>query len=643
VSKVALWAVLVLALSVPLGSAAVAETSSHPLQPLDRTNPRATLKSFLDSGDELTEFVAREYFPTPTLQEFSQMLAQSQLPVSCLDLRDIPSAARKKTGGAATLALYDTLNRIELPSWEEIPGAREVDPNAENPIDYWVIPNTEIILVRVPDDLGPDEFLFSDETVSRADEFYQQVRDLPLTRPVVIPNFGRLMMEGGGWPIRLSWIEVMPAWLRAPLLGQSIWKWIALLGLLGLFSIPLRMIHRFSRSVHEEYRLKRALARLALPVYFVAVTPILAVLALVQINMFGAVASTIQIIAVAVTFFFGAWLSWRAAPVIAEAMISAPGIKSESIDAYVLRLTMRLLGLAGALVLLVMGAERIGVPAYGIIAGLGVGGLAIALAAQPTVENLIGTLSLFADRPVRVGDRCQYGDRDGFVESIGIRSTRIRGFDRKVTTIPNRELSNMALVNFSERDRRLIRTTIGIRYETTPDQLRFLLAKLREMLLAHPQIHPEIAQVRLIGFGESSLNVEIFTYAMTRDRTEFYAILEDVCLRIMDIVEESGTSFAFPSRTLYFNRDGGLNDDRAEQARTEVRKWRSKGELPFPFFSDSQVDQFKDSLDYPPQGSTGATRKMALEEELEESQEPSDDVQTDEGVSGQEKGTDSVT
>ena len=118
-------------------------------------------------------------------------------------------------------------------------------------------------------------------------------------------------------------------------------------------------------------------------------------------------------------------------------------------------------------------------PVYGIAAGLGVGGLAVALAAQPTIENLLGGMSLFADKPVRVGDVCKYGDAVGTIEAIGIRSARIRGEDRTLTTIPNAALAKMPIVNLSQRDRMLIQTVIGLRYETTPEQLRYVLVKLR--------------------------------------------------------------------------------------------------------------------------------------------------------------------
>ena len=257
--------------------------------------------------------------------------------------------------------------------------------------------------------------------------------------------------------------------------------------------------------------------------------------------------------------------------------------------------------------LLAVGADRLGVPVYGIVAGLGVGGLAIALAAQPTIENLLGGLSLFADKPVRVGDVCKYGDAVGTVEAIGIRSARIRGVDRTLTTIPNAALAKMPIVNLTRRDQMLIQTVIGLRYETNPEQLRYVLVKLREMLLGHPRVDPDPARARFIGFGASSLDIEVFAYVMTRDWAEFLGIREDILLRVMDIVEQGGAAFAFPSQTLYLGRDRGPDDGKAQQAEARVRAWRDEGSLPFPNFSPEQAGRIRGSIVFPPPGSTAAS------------------------------------
>jgi MscS family membrane protein len=249
-----------------------------------------------------------------------------------------------------------------------------------------------------------------------------------------------------------------------------------------------------------------------------------------------------------------------------------------------------------------------GVNVTAAVAGLGVGGLAVALAAQKTIENLFGGATLFADQPVRVGDFCRFGDQVGTIEEIGLRSTRIRTLDRTVVTIPNAEFSNLHLENFAKRDRIRIYTMIGVRYETTPEQLRYLLARLRELLLEHPRITDDPARVRFVGFGAYSLDLELFAYADTADWNELLQIREDLYLRIMDVVNESGTGFAFPSSTMYVGRDGGLDENASRAAEERVRAWRREGALPFPHFPDDIVREKQNTLDWPPSGSPGAAR-----------------------------------
>jgi len=247
----------------------------------------------------------------------------------------------------------------------------------------------------------------------------------------------------------------------------------------------------------------------------------------------------------------------------------------------------------------------LGVNISAAVAGLGVGGIAVALAAQRTLENLIGGITLYADRPVSVGDFCRWGDQMGTVEEIGLRSTRIRTLERTVVTVPNAELCQMELDNFMVRDRRLLRTTLQLRYETTPDQMRFILAKLRELLLGHPMVSPDPARVRFTGYGDYSKDVQIFAYVLCQDQNTFLAIQEDLLLRIEDIIIGAGSGFAFPSQTAYLARDSGLDDERISESVAEVEQWRTDGKLPFPEFDDQQRERIEDVLDYPPEGSPG--------------------------------------
>jgi MscS family membrane protein len=134
----------------------------------------------------------------------------------------------------------------------------------------------------------------------------------------------------------------------------------------------------------------------------------------------------------------------------------------------------------------------------------------------------------------------------------------------------------------------LYSTVLALRYETTPDQLRYVLARIREILLAHPKITPYDLGVRFHDFGEYSLNVKVFAYTRTREFAEYWAIREDINLRIMDLIREAGTGFAFPSTTEYFVADEGLDSERSLAAEEQVRAWRKKGKLPFPEFDRDQ-------------------------------------------------------
>jgi MscS family membrane protein len=181
-----------------------------------------------------------------------------------------------------------------------------------------------------------------------------------------------------------------------------------------------------------------------------------------------------------------------------------------------------------------------------ILAGLGVGGLAVALAAQRTIENLFGGISVIGDRPVLVGDVCRFGNETGTVMHIGLRSTRIRTADRTIISIPNSQFSSMALENISRRDKIWFHPTLNLRRDTTSDQLRDVLSALREILKTHPKVESGNLPVRFVGVGPYSLDVEVVAYVNTADYDEFLALQQELLLRMLRAVEQAGTALAVP-------------------------------------------------------------------------------------------------
>jgi MscS family membrane protein len=193
----------------------------------------------------------------------------------------------------------------------------------------------------------------------------------------------------------------------------------------------------------------------------------------------------------------------------------------------------------------------IGYPVASLLAGLGIGGLALAFAAQKTLENLFGSVSISIDRPFQVGDFVRVeGGLLGNVEHLGLRSTRIRTLDRTIVTIPNGKLADQRIETFAPRDRCRLSFTLGLVYATTAAQMRAVLAGVETLLRAHPRVWPEGISVRFVGLSPSTLDVEVVAWFATADWNEFQAIRQDVLLAVMDVVERAGTAFAFPTQTV---------------------------------------------------------------------------------------------
>lgn len=236
------------------------------------------------------------------------------------------------------------------------------------------------------------------------------------------------------------------------------------------------------------------------------------------------------------------------------------------------------------------------------LAALGIGGIALALGAQKTVENFVGSVTLVIDQPIRVGDYCRINDIKGTVEQIGMRSTKVRTGERTVVTIPNGLLSATNIENYAFRDRFYFNTILEFRSETTPDQIRFLLVEIRSILFSHPMVNTKDANVRFIGIGTTSLRLEITSYINVTSNDTFLEIREDLLLRIMDIIAQSGTRLAFPSQTVYFAQDEGVSEEKTKIVADKVKAWKENNDLQVPKFHQDRIDEIEDSIVYPPEG-----------------------------------------
>jgi len=206
----------------------------------------------------------------------------------------------------------------------------------------------------------------------------------------------------------------------------------------------------------------------------------------------------------------------------------------------------------------IMAIQNLGYSISGLLASLGIGGLAVALAARDTLSNIFGSFMIILDRPFSMGDWIKAGDLEGTVEEVGFRSTKIRTFAKTQITVPNNVIANMALDNFSRMPKRRIKLTVGVTYETTPEQMRKAVEEIRGMLKGHSAIDQDFMLVHFTDFGPSSLDILVYCFTRTTIWADYLEAREDVCLKIMDILEGIGLEIAFPSRSIYMR--GGASE-----------------------------------------------------------------------------------
>jgi len=244
------------------------------------------------------------------------------------------------------------------------------------------------------------------------------------------------------------------------------------------------------------------------------------------------------------------WLALRLLDVVTSVSLNRLERAHRSGDTALIRLINRLLKATTVILSALFLLYLANVDLTAALTGLGVGGLAIGVGAQKTIENLFGGIMVISDKPVSVGDVCKVGEFVGTVEDIGLRSTRIRTLDRTVVSVPNGQLALMTLENYAQRDRFRFYHTIGLARTTTTDQLREVLARIPPLLDGPPKIEPLSARARFIRVSNIALDIELHAYVLERDHPTFMAIQEELLLSIIDAIEACGVAFASPPPTL---------------------------------------------------------------------------------------------
>ena len=248
----------------------------------------------------------------------------------------------------------------------------------------------------------------------------------------------------------------------------------------------------------------------------------------------------------------------------------------------ILVLMQRLTRIVMLIIAFVAALALFGINVKATLAGLGIGGLAIALGAQKSLENLIGGISLLMDKAVHVGNFCKIGNQLGTVEDVGLRSVKVRTLDQSLLVVPNGTLAQMQFENFGPRRKCLINQHFSLRIETQVEQLRFVLDRVQNMLNQEPTIETGTSRIRVANFAGAAFELELWAYVKTSDWAEFTAVRQDVVLKIAEIVEAAGTRFAAPTQLTYLSQDAGVDAEKANAIVPRITELQASDTFRFP-------------------------------------------------------------
>src|SRR6266436_4558835 len=524
----------------------VANTAEvNPLRPVNTSSPRATLQDFVGAMDEiyrgmkdfLQEYAAsqRLYPTSDERRKQVEALSTASKAIKVLDLSDIPPVLRDTVAPERAIQLKEILDRVEFPSFESIPD-QEVMARASS--KRWRLPGTEIDIALIEHGPRSGEYLVSAGTVDRLPEFYERVKNLPY-KPgpaAELSDVYRRMSSGGAATIYdafssspvglerilpIRWMLTFPAWAKAQIAAVAAWQWLGLISGLAVcvgFVYGVYRLSRFLASRRPEESGPGWDALLTpLAIILVSAVPVPLLCTIFRIG--GTARVVITFVQTGALYLSAAWLSMISASLLAEAIVASEHLRRGSLDSQLIRLGMRFAGIAIAIGFLIQGSYELGFPTYSVLAGLGVGGLAVALAARDSLANLLGSMLIMIEKPFRVGHVVRVSGGEGTVEDVGFRSTRIRTADNSLISIPNNAVVNATVENLSLRPARRQRFFVQVTYDTPRDKLEALADGIKQLIADHPLTNKTNPQVRFNNFSESSLDILVMFHLEVADYT----------------------------------------------------------------------------------------------------------------------------
>jgi MscS family membrane protein len=419
----------------------------------------------------------------------------------------------------------------------------------------------DVLLVRVSDPQSGRIWLISSDTLAKVPELFDSMEATWIDRVLPEP-----LLKHNVFSISMAQWMVWFASIAVPLLLL----WI-------VSGVTVGILKRTVENVPRRILIESWYKALRWPLVFILTLivhiPVAYSLGLPLISRIILSRSALVLLIIGVT-----WLLRRIITVSFERALSAVQHGGNTGTQSLVLLAERLLRVAITLVAIFSILSVVGVETKTALAGVGIGGVAIAFGAQKTVENLLGGIFLLTDKVLAVGDTCRIGDRVGTVEDITLRSIRLRTPEQTLLSIPAGALSQSNVENFATRSKILVHTTLELRHGTTTEQLRSILDMVRRLFAENPRLETDTARVRLTSYGANSIQIELFAYVRTRDDREFVAVREDLLLHIGEIIEASGSGFAMPAKLLYIHPEGATHEERKSGPENQGHEWEGHEE-----------------------------------------------------------------
>ena len=529
---------------MPGAHIAIAEPTNE-FKVADTSSPRDTLRSFIDATNDSYDLIKKSGYVERNSPDAHALRARI---LDCIDASELPAFARRDRATDAAAALKEILDRVELPPWDEIPGASEIQAGGGyEELSRWLIPNTRITIERVQEGSRKHEYQFSPGTIQRATEYYRDIRNRPYRTdgPRTSPGFYDWYVSAPGHPVLGAIVERLPTSMRfGRTLGLANWKWPAVLAMLVIAIATMGVLYSLqlsvSRRVSPQNRLKYGLtlffpiAAMLVPLAFLEISHRYLAVRNMPLHVISFGSHLVAIVAAVVVVFV-------ASARVAELIIASPRIKSYGRNAQFIRISSTLVGTLIAVILFITGGQYLGIPIGTLLASAGIGGIALALGAQDTLKNVFATINLMTDPPFHIGERITFGGYDGTVEDMGLRSTDLRLLDGHLVTIPNQNITGQSVENISRREYIRKSSEIHIPPDTPYEKVEKAIAIIREKLTGKEIVDPEHPpRCFLHELGPQGFSIR-FIYWYTPPATwAFHAFDEKLNLEILRAFEAEG-------------------------------------------------------------------------------------------------------